>query len=92
MELLLWTFFGVMGGWIASVIYESKDTYGFQKDVLLGIIGAVAAGLVINSLGYRGITSYNAFSVLTASIFIISLIGAKRLFEIQNKGKELWQS
>lgn len=88
----MWTFFGGMGGWIASVIYESKDEHGAQKDILLGIIGAVTAGLVINFLGYQGITSYNAFSILTACIFIASLIGAKRILEITAGREEVWQS
>ncbi len=81
MEILLWILFGIMSGWIASVILETKDRYSLFKDVLLGVLGAVAAGLTTNLLGYHGISSYNALSVVTATIFVMLLIGMKHALE-----------
>ncbi len=89
MEILYWILFGIMGGWIASVIYENRDRSDVFKNILLGVLGTVLGVLFVNALGYGGISVQNTLSVLSASIFVSLFIGLRRIL---NKKEGVWQS
>lgn len=60
MLVLVWIFLGLAAGLVASKRFH--DTAGAQVlDVTLGVAGAIAGGLAINSLGFET----RAFVVVT---------------------------
>lgn len=78
MDILLWVVLGAIAGWLASVVMKSSN--GFVWDVLLGVIGAVVGGFIMNLFGAPGVTGFNVYSILVAAIGAIVLIWIGRRF------------
>lgn len=70
MNIILWVVFGGIVGWIASMIMKTNASQGTLMDIVLGIVGAVAGGFIMNFFGEPGVTGFNIYS------FIVALIGA----------------
>lgn len=68
MGILLWIVLGAISGWVASMIMKSNQ--GLVGDILLGIIGAVIGGFVMNLFGQTGVTGFNVYSA------VVSILGA----------------
>lgn len=68
MDILLWIVLGAIAGWVASAIMHTG--HSLLMDVVLGIVGAVVGGFLMNALGQPGVTGFNLYSVL------VSVIGA----------------
>lgn len=68
MNIILWIILGGLAGWLASAITNSS--YGIFGDIILGIIGAIVGGFLMNLLGYSGINGFNIYS------FVVAVIGA----------------
>lgn len=72
MSILLWIIFGAIAGWIASMI--TKTNNGLLMDIIVGIIGAVIGGWIMNSLGSAGTTGFNLWSLLVAILGAVVLL------------------
>ncbi len=72
MGILLWIVFGAIAGWIASLITKS-DT-GLLLDIVVGIIGAIIGGWIMNALGSTGTTGFNLWSLLVAILGAVVLL------------------
>jgi uncharacterized membrane protein YeaQ/YmgE (transglycosylase-associated protein family) len=76
MGLIIWLIVGGVVGWLASLIMRTDAQQGIILNIVVGIVGAVIAGLLfggsINSGG------------LTIETFLYSLIGAIILLAIVN--------
>lgn len=70
MNFILWIVFGAIAGWIASIIMKTNASQGMLMDILMGVIGAVVGGWLMNFLGQPGVTGFNIYS------FIVAIIGA----------------
>lgn len=70
MGIIAWVVLGGLAGWIASMIMGRNDQMGCITNVLVGIVGAFIGGLVMQLLGFEGITGFNIWS------FIVALLGA----------------
>ncbi len=68
MGIILWVVFGALVGWIASVITGGGS--GILADVIIGIVGSLIGGFVMNFFGYGGITGFNLYS------FVVAVLGA----------------
>ena len=68
MNIVLWIIFGAIAGWLASIIMKSG--HGILGDIILGIVGAIVGGFLMNLLGQAGTTGFNLYSL------IVSVIGA----------------
>lgn len=77
MNILLWIVLGAVAGWIAGLIM--KSTHGMLEDILLGIIGAVVGGWIMNFFGQSGVTGFNIYSLIVAVIGAVVLIFLGRL-------------
>ena len=77
--MLSWIIFIIVGGvcgWLASIIMRTNAQQGIILNIVVGIVGAVIAGLV---LGKGNINE--GFSV---SMFLWSLLGAVILLAVVN--------
>ena len=72
MGILLWIIFGSIAGWIASMI--TKTNNGLLMDIVVGIVGAVIGGWIMNSLGSVGTTGFNLWSLLVAILGAVVLL------------------
>ena len=73
MSLLGWIVFGLITGFVASRIVN-KHGEGCILNVVLGIVGACVGGYIFNSLGSRGITGFNLYSMFVAIIGAIVVL------------------
>jgi uncharacterized membrane protein YeaQ/YmgE (transglycosylase-associated protein family) len=77
MGIILWIIFGALAGWIASVIM--KTDAGAMMDIIMGIIGAVVGGFLMNLAGQSGVTGFNLYSLFVAVIGAIVVISLGRM-------------
>lgn len=83
MSIIAWIVLGLVAGFIASkLVNRSGGT--LVLDLVLGIVGAVVGGFVFNQFGSAGVTGFNLYSLLVATVgavavlFIYHLIFARR--------------
>ncbi len=66
MNIITWIILGALAGWIASMIMKTNDEQGAIGNIIVGIIGAVLGGFVMQALGSSGINGFNLYSILVA--------------------------
>jgi uncharacterized membrane protein YeaQ/YmgE (transglycosylase-associated protein family) len=79
-EFLLFILLGAAAGWIASLVMGTNTSQGTLTDVILGIIGAVLGGFVMNMFGQEGVTGFNLYSLVVATIGAVVLLFIGRMF------------
>lgn len=83
MTLLIWIVLGLLAGWSTSIVMNSDNRQGTLTDIVLGITGAVVGGLLMNLLGQPGISGFNFYSILVATLGSIILIWFGRILSTQ---------
>jgi uncharacterized membrane protein YeaQ/YmgE (transglycosylase-associated protein family) len=78
MGIILWIVFGAIVGWIASIIMRTRG--GIIMDLVVGIVGAVIGGFVMNLLGYGGVAGFNLYSFLVALLGAVILLAIVKAF------------
>jgi uncharacterized membrane protein YeaQ/YmgE (transglycosylase-associated protein family) len=81
MNFILWLIVGGILGWIASKIMHTDAQQGIVLNIIVGIVGALLAGLLLAPLFGVGTINQRDFSL--ASLFF-SLLGAVILLAIVN--------
>jgi uncharacterized membrane protein YeaQ/YmgE (transglycosylase-associated protein family) len=74
MEIIIWIIFGALVGWVASAVMGGGG--GLIWDIIVGIVGAVIGGFIMNSFGQSGVGGFNLYS------FLVALLGACVLIAI----------
>lgn len=77
MGILLMIVLGGLAGWLASVIMRSPN--GVFMDIILGIVGAVVGGFLMGLFGYSGVTGFNLYSIVVATVGAVVLIAIGRM-------------
>ncbi len=67
MSILAWIVLGLVAGFIASKLVN-RNGGGLVLDLVLGIVGAVVGGFVFNQFGSSGVSGFNLYSLLVATI------------------------
>jgi len=67
MSIIAWLILGLIAGFVASRIV-SAQRQGIVLDIALGIIGALVGGFIFDAAGKVGVTGFNAWSLLVATI------------------------
>lgn len=80
MGIIIWLIVGGVVGWLASIIMRTNAQQGLLLNVVVGIVGALLAGLVISPL--LGIGTIN--QGISVASFLVSLGGAVILLAIVN--------
>lgn len=78
--ILLWVAFGALIGWVAGAIF--KDSAGILANIIIGIIGAVAGGLIFNYA--RGV-QLSDFSIGRFSFMLLVAAGLVYLRHVAYK-------
>lgn len=68
MGIILWIIFGALAGWIASMFMKSDSNQGFFMDVVMGVIGSVVGGFIMEFFGQSGVTGFNLYSMIVAVV------------------------
>lgn len=66
MGILLWIIFGAISGWVASMFMKTDASQGLGMDIVMGIIGAVVGGFIMEFMGQSGVNGFNLYSFLVA--------------------------
>lgn len=67
-----WIIIGGLVGWLASIFMRTR--HGLMTDILVGLVGALIAGYLLNQLGTSGVTGFNLWSLLVAFIGAVILL------------------
>ncbi len=83
MSILAWIVLGLVAGFIASKLVN-RSGGSLVLDLVLGIVGALVGGFLFNQFGSAGVTGFNLYSLLVATIgavvvlFIYHLVAGRR--------------
>lgn len=73
-NIILWMVFGALAGWTANTIMKRNSQMGAFANILVGIIGAAAGGLLMNLLGTGGVSGFNLYNLLVAILSAVVLL------------------
>jgi uncharacterized membrane protein YeaQ/YmgE (transglycosylase-associated protein family) len=79
MSIIILIIFGALVGWVASMIVGTSG--GLLLDIIVGIIGSVIGGWLMDLLGYSGVNGFNLYSFLVAllgSVVLLVIVKAIR--------------
>ncbi len=72
MNLLAWLLFGLIVGIVGGALDEARS--GLMKYMVLGVTGALAGGLLANSIFNTGYSGFNAAAFVIASFGAIAVL------------------
>ena len=78
MGILTWVVFGLLAGFIASMLVN-KNGASVVSDIVLGVTGATVGGFIAQVMGLPGMEAFNPWSFLVAvggSIVVLSIYHA----------------
>jgi uncharacterized membrane protein YeaQ/YmgE (transglycosylase-associated protein family) len=78
--IISWIVVGLIAGFLAKLIMPGRDPGGFLLTIVIGMIGALVGGFVVQLLGGTGLTGFSIWSILVATIGSIILLAIYRLF------------
>jgi len=81
MGLIILIIVGGILGWLASIVMRTDGQQGIFLNVIVGIVGALIAGFILNPLMGGGNIMAGDFS---ASSLLVSFVGAVVLLAIVN--------
>jgi uncharacterized membrane protein YeaQ/YmgE (transglycosylase-associated protein family) len=70
---------GLIAGALAKLIMPGDDPGGIIVTILLGIVGAFVGGFIVNLLGGAGVSGFNLWSIVVATIGAIILLAVYRM-------------
>ena len=81
LDFIAWLIVGGIIGWLASTIMRTDAEQGTLLNILVGIVGAILAGLVLTPLLGIGTVNEGSFSL---PALVVSLLGAVVLLAVVN--------
>ena len=72
MGILAWIVIGIIAGWIAEQV--TKTSMGLMMNLVIGVVGAFVGGFLMSIIGGQGITGFNIWSLIVATLGAIVLI------------------
>lgn len=68
MGIIAFLVLGGIAGWIASLIMGTDASQGVVMNIVVGVIGAMIGGLLFNAFGNAGVTGFNLYSLVVATL------------------------
>lgn len=79
-NLIAWVIFGALAGWIASMVVNTNERQGALGNILVGIVGALLGGFIVEMLGGSGISGFNVSSLIIAIFGSVILLAVVKSF------------
>ncbi len=79
MGLILWMVLGLIAGYLASIIMKTNASQGPVMDIILGVVGAVVGGFLMNFFGADGVSGLNLYSLIVATMGAVVTIWIGRV-------------
>jgi uncharacterized membrane protein YeaQ/YmgE (transglycosylase-associated protein family) len=76
MSIIGWIILGLIAGFISSKIVD-RSGQGALIDIVLGVVGAFVGGFLFNLVGSVGVTGFNIWSLVVATIGAIVVLVIK---------------
>ena len=84
--IISWIVVGLIAGILGKLIMPGRDPGGFLLTIVIGMVGAIVGGLLVNLLGGVGVTGFNIWSILVATLGSVVLLALYRLFAGDRRG------
>jgi uncharacterized membrane protein YeaQ/YmgE (transglycosylase-associated protein family) len=81
MGLIGWVILGAVAGWLASVITGRNSRMGCLSNIIIGVLGAVIGGFLVNLLGGEGVIAFNLKGLGIAVLGAVVLLLITGLFK-----------
>ena len=79
MGVISWIVIGLIAGFLGKLIMPGRDPGGFIITIVLGMLGALVGGFAIQLIGGVGVTGFNIWSILVATLGAIILLAIYRV-------------
>jgi uncharacterized membrane protein YeaQ/YmgE (transglycosylase-associated protein family) len=79
MGIISWIIVGLIAGMLGKLIMPGDDPGGIIVTLLIGIAGAFVGGFVFSLFGGSGVTGFNIWSIVVATIGAIILLAIYRM-------------
>ena len=80
-SLLAWLIIGGVAGWLASLVMKTDAQQSTLTDILVGIVGAVIGGFLLNTFGLASDAGeFSILSLVTAFFGAVVLLAVIKLF------------
>lgn len=79
MGIISWIVVGLIAGLLGKLIMPGDDPGGIIVTILIGIVGAFIGGFVVSIFGGTGVTGFNIWSIIVATIGAIILLAIYRM-------------
>lgn len=80
LDLVLWLLLGAAAGWIASIVMKTDAQQGWIMNIILGMVGGLVGGFIMNLFGVPGAGGFNIYSLFVATIGAVVLIWLGKFF------------
>lgn len=81
MGFIAWVLVGLIAGYLSSLVMKTNSEQGMLSDIIIGMVGAVLGGFLMNIFGAAGATGFNLYSIFVATLGSIALLAIKKMFE-----------
>ena len=78
MGIIVWLVVGGICGWLASLIMRTDAQQGIILNVIVGIVGAVIAGLIFGVNMNDGITVQSFLYALLGAVILLAIVNLVR--------------
>lgn len=79
-NLIAWIIFGALAGWVASMVMRTNERQGAVGNIIVGIVGAVLGGFIVQTLGGSGLSGFNVSSLIIAIFGSVILLAVVKSF------------
>ncbi len=80
MEIIAFLVLGGIAGWLASLLMGTDASQGMLLNIVVGVVGAIVGGMAFSAFGSSGVTGFNFYSLIVATIGAVVLLWVVRLF------------
>ena len=78
LDIVLWVVLGGVAGWLASIVMGKNAQMGAIANIVVGIVGALIGGFVMNLFGFSSGGGFNLYTLLVAvlgAIILLAIVG-----------------
>ena len=78
MGIISWILLGALAGWLASKMMNTDKSMGAIANIVVGIVGALIGGFIMNFFNRSGAYGFNFYSLFVALLGSIILIAVAK--------------